>query len=605
MFHPKEILESQVIKDYLNGKTRNQIAKDNNTSTGNVSNITNEWMRRIGRSDGEEIRDFVKLVRKAGLSVKQCADGYRTTQLMKKTGILSDDEIYQDNNEEFTAFVKEIYLNCRDAGIDPPILVGWMQDLFECFSISMGNNNNYNRSFSFATNCDNEEDDEYNEDAQSDIPKHQQLRLGFEDSSEVLHPNEPTLAKNPNYISDTDSFNRESSGDSLNPNPYSANRAKIPFVSQVSNFIAQRKKECSEIKNYKSNLEDETKRLERQINQMNDNLGKTIKKERHVMHYLVWFYKLKQELWNRYSIRVEEIPRFAKVINDFKNHDYDPYEIIREYSNLESVRQEITAKKNEVEYLEQMVRWLNGNIVSKEARLSIRKQSMDAFDQLNAMGFGLPELKQIYDVILEISSQKNTTTSEATGIFIKDIEKNYYDNVLYGDKVKEKKSELEKIRNEFPNHRHNLQTDSFVGPTLSHLLQNGVTKEDIININQLYTDFANNRFFLDSSESEKYTTDKGKTKPRDRIKDCKTFTDKLRKLGDINSAIKKQKVKLTEMEKQVSDVKRQKQEIDASHRTTDSISSYNDAQIFYLNGFLNHVFKHIEQRLRNPLGFTR
>ena len=121
MFHPKEILESQVIQDYLNGKTRNQIARDNNTSTGNVSNITNEWMRRIGRSDGEEIRDFVKLVRKAGLSVKQCADGYRTTQLMKKTGILSDDEIYQDNNEEFTAFVKEIYLNCKDAGIDPPV----------------------------------------------------------------------------------------------------------------------------------------------------------------------------------------------------------------------------------------------------------------------------------------------------------------------------------------------------------------------------------------------------------------------------------------------------------------------------------------------------
>jgi hypothetical protein len=390
----------------------------------------------------------------------------------------------------------------------------------------------------------------------------------------------------------------------LNPRPHSANRAKIPFISQVSDFIAQRKKECIELKKYKTYLESETKGLERQINQMNDSLGKTIKKEWRVMHYLGWFYKLKQELWSRYDIRVEEIHRFAKVINDFKNHNYDPYEIIREYSSLQSVRQEITAKKNEVELLEQHVKWLNGNIESKEARLSIRKQTMDAFDQLNAMGFGLPELKQISDVIWEISSHRNTTPKEAADIFIKDIEENYYDSLLFGDKVREKKSELEKTRNEFPSYRHNLQTDSFVGPTLSHLLQNGVTAEDIININKFFTDFANNRFFLDvQSESVKDKSDKDITKPRDRLKDWKAFIDKLRELGDINSAIREQKSKLTEMEKQVSDLKHQKQELDASHRTTDSISSYRDAQIFYLNGLLNHVFKHIEQKIKESFRY--
>jgi hypothetical protein len=88
------------------------------------------------------------------------------------------------------------------------------------------------------------------------------------------------------------------------------------------------------------------------------------------------------------------------------------------------------------------------------------------------MGFGLPELKQIYDVMLEISSHRNTTTREAAHIFTKDIEKNYFDNLLLGDKVEEKKSELGKIRG-FPNYRHDLLTDSFIVPTLNHLLQNG------------------------------------------------------------------------------------------------------------------------------------
>ena len=52
------------------------------------------------------------------------------------------------------------------------------------------------------------------------------------------------------------------------------------------------------------------------------------------------------------------------------------------------------------------------------------------------------------------------------------------------------------------------------------------------------------------------------------------------------------------MEKQVSDSKHQKQETDASHKTTVSTSDYKDAQIFYLNGLLNHVFKHIDQKIK-------
>ncbi len=88
MSYSKEILKSRVIQDYLNGKTRNQIAIDNSTSTGNASNITNEWKQRIGKPESDDICDFVVVVRKSGLSVKQCADGFRSIQLMKKSGSL-------------------------------------------------------------------------------------------------------------------------------------------------------------------------------------------------------------------------------------------------------------------------------------------------------------------------------------------------------------------------------------------------------------------------------------------------------------------------------------------------------------------------------------
>jgi hypothetical protein len=601
MLHPKEILESLVVRDYLNGKTRKQIARDNKTSTGNVSNITTKWKQRIGKPEAEEIREFVVLVKKSGVSVKQCADGFRTTQLMKKTGILNDNENENDpdSSEEFIAFVKEIYLNCKNVGVQPAILVRWIQDLFDFFSIDNDNNNNNNPFFSFTKSSGNEEDDhQYNEDATTDLPQfqHQQFRLEFDEPSGNIQPNETTWVKNLNDLYDVNSLSQDGSGYTLHSKPCSTNRIKIPFISQVSGFIAQGKIENSKIKKYYAYIQNKTKKAKLQDKLANQNLAKTIKKERHVMHYLDWFYKLKQELWDRHGIRIEEIPKFAKVINDFKNHNYDPYEIIKVHYNTASVTQELATIKESVESLGQQKRLLIGEVVSLAARLSAHKQTMDTFDELQAMGFGLAELKQIRNAVLELSSLRNITSREAVGIFINDIEKNYFDKLLFEDRLNEKKGEMEKIRNEFPNYRYNLQLQSIVGPTLSHLIQNGVTGEDIISMNQLVTDFANNNFFLDSTRDADITVE-GKTKSKDRVYCWRIFIDKLKKLGDINQGIREQKENFDKMEKNVSDVKQKKQELDAHIETAGSLLDYKSIQLAYVGEFFNHAYKHFNKKI--------
>jgi hypothetical protein len=405
MANSKSMLESCVIRDYLNGKTRKQISEDNNTSTGNVSNITNEWKRRIGKPEAEEIRELVSLVRKSGLSVKQCADGYRTMQLMKISGIIDDNDNDKDNSEEFVAFVKDVYLNCKNADIPPAILVKWIRDLFDCFSVGNYNNNN---SFSFANNWDDEEDGKYNEDTQPDMPQYQhpKLQLEFDEPLGDIQPNVTTRIKNLSSLSYTNSLTQEGSADPLHSTAYSTNRIKIPLISHVSGFIAQRRLESSKIKKYNAYLENKTKRAELQQKLAKQRLATTIKIERQVMHYLEWFYRLKEELWDNHSIRIEEISRFAKVISDFKRHNYNPYEIIKEHSDLASVTQELATKTKSVESLKQQERLLIRQLVSLDARLSIHNQTMDTFEQLKAMGFGLAELKQIWTAVLEISSHR-------------------------------------------------------------------------------------------------------------------------------------------------------------------------------------------------------
>ena len=67
--HFKEFLKSQVIEDSFKGKTREEIATQNNTSTGNVSHILRDFEKKVGESSVDETIEFARLVRKSGITM--------------------------------------------------------------------------------------------------------------------------------------------------------------------------------------------------------------------------------------------------------------------------------------------------------------------------------------------------------------------------------------------------------------------------------------------------------------------------------------------------------------------------------------------------------
>ncbi len=54
-----------MIQEYLNGKSRDQIALDVGISGGKVSGIINDWITEMGKPNAEELRDFAVTVRKS------------------------------------------------------------------------------------------------------------------------------------------------------------------------------------------------------------------------------------------------------------------------------------------------------------------------------------------------------------------------------------------------------------------------------------------------------------------------------------------------------------------------------------------------------------
>jgi hypothetical protein len=303
-----------VIQAYLNGKSRDDIAKETGISTGKVSNIIKEWKNKIGIPNVEELRDFTIAVKKSGISIGQCAEGYRMVQLMENLGITDDgnkdddgEKVGLNNNNnssgdisrhridynEFSTFVQEIYMNCKNFKIKPAIIFSWIKDLFSCYASA-------DDSSYFITGQISEEeirrDGKKPQSSDLKMPSTFQLdaksRTGsnFDDTAAAINPNS-SLSMN-NIASDFNPKQKNGGGFLIH--------SESPSISQISGYISQKKKECIKLENYKKALEKDTKIAESKSKQIEFELGLLKLENKYVMTFIDWFYDLKRELWERY-----------------------------------------------------------------------------------------------------------------------------------------------------------------------------------------------------------------------------------------------------------------------------------------------------------------
>ncbi len=61
----------------------NEIVKEIGISKGKVQYITKEWKNKLGTSFTDEIVEFSTLVKKSGITIEQCAQGFRTANRLR------------------------------------------------------------------------------------------------------------------------------------------------------------------------------------------------------------------------------------------------------------------------------------------------------------------------------------------------------------------------------------------------------------------------------------------------------------------------------------------------------------------------------------------
>src|SRR5215212_10512256 len=103
-------MKDEVIRLYLQGESRDDIARTCGVGEGTVSNIIDEWKRRLDIPDVQSLRDLAVNLKRCGIDAAQCAEGLRIKNTMKKLGV---------NPNQFESFMNETYEYCQRFGLAP------------------------------------------------------------------------------------------------------------------------------------------------------------------------------------------------------------------------------------------------------------------------------------------------------------------------------------------------------------------------------------------------------------------------------------------------------------------------------------------------------
>lgn len=361
-----------VIRDWLNGKPRDTIARDNSLSAGAVTNIVNEWRNDLAVPVADALRELGIMLRKSRITASQCALGFRLASIMKDLGV---------DEDTFGEFISEIYNHCKNIGLKPEYIA-------------------------------------YNTKQILDLSGSIQL-------------------------------------------------------SQLPKYIQEKTNE-------KQKLEENITRLGNEELEAKASLHQTLNENKVSLAELEQFSNLKVEL-NKLQISIEDVQHFIRIVQGVRQLGYSVDSIVRVVSNLEAASGIQADLEKRIRDLTVEERHLQEECDRLERLTTIHRQKLSVYEQLRDMGFGLKELKLLFNTITEVSAENKISDNLAGQKFFNDIEKNYDNRLGYDSKVEALKSDIDKQNKELSVLRTALASKNKVARVLGELIMFGFDDQQILN----------------------------------------------------------------------------------------------------------------------------
>jgi hypothetical protein len=277
---------------------------------------------------------------------------------------------------------------------------------------------------------------------------------------------------------------------------------------------------------------------------------------------LQWYSDLRSELASKYGIPVEDIFKFAKLVNE--EYGYDVNKVVNEFSNLELLVLRRNDLQQNIQNLYARLANLSQQCIRAEETVNYHSQTISKYNLLESIDFGLKELTLLWNIVNEISDANHIPLEEVKLKFFTDIEEQYDKKLGFELKLEKLQAEANKINQELNRSRIELSTVRLVGPALSKLIQSGLKEQDIINIASIFETYF---IGIDRQSS--------------------SLISELDRYGGLKSAIQKLSVERNQLDRAITSLKNENQKLETYNQKMSSDLVYLNHKAFFLQGYID------------------
>lgn len=254
------------------------------------------------------------------------------------------------------------------------------------------------------------------------------------------------------------------------------------FPSQIPTYIDTKMNEIENLNEQIENKQNSIKDLNNKKFKEEEELKSLLETNNVSKEAIKWYKDIIKEIIDN-GIPIDNVGFFIECLKGIKNEGYDVNEVLMEYSDSVSLSKSIEIKNSIKQTIIQDIDNLKNHKNFLEEKISSDLLKLSKLQELEYLGFGLKELKTLYNTITEITKENNINSKEAIQDFFDQL--NDYDKYIDLKKVENLKNELANINRQIATNRTILQVQPGIETTLQALLRIGISEKDIVEINSI------------------------------------------------------------------------------------------------------------------------
>ena len=264
-------------------------------------------------------------------------------------------------------------------------------------------------------------------------------------------------------------------------------------ISQIPDYLKKKIEEKKEIESAVlkistkikglSNIQEEKEQEIERLSKIAETMTKTYKT------FMIAKIELKQ-----YGIGMDDMNMFVKSVVGISKENYDPVQILAKIADYENLEKNSRNYKEQIQLMKDELTKLNQDIDREQKVLNYVKLRLKIFDELEIMGFNIPKLRDLYNLLNEIGRENDFTIDQIIDKFFDDV-KNYEEVIGSRKEIDKLKNELKILENKTMKERENYIAYPTVIEAMLRLAGSGIYEQDIIKIDKILsmTDYYPNK----------------------------------------------------------------------------------------------------------------